>query len=301
VRLATLASPVALTVLLTGSAGGTPTGSATAPAGGPGRFKGQVDIGDGRKLYQSCRGRGTPTVILEAGYHDSSALWSLDEPTPPAVGPSVQERLAERVRVCSYDRPGTIVYANPPTLTTRSTLVAQPRTAASAVRDLHALVGAAKLTTPIVIVAHSFGGLLARLYAQTYSKETAGVVFVDSFPPTIPKAMGADWPAYRELLTNPGTTFDTDPAFERFDIDASVAEVAGAPAFPAIPIAVLPGPNRSPSRRRTPSPRCSTGSAPSNSRTSWPCDPGRHTSSRPAATTTSRSRTRISSPTTPCW
>ena len=102
-------------------------------------------------------------MILESGYHDSSGLWSVDEPTPPAVGPSVQDRLAEHVRVCSYDRPGTLVYGTPLALTTRSTPVPQPRTAGAAVRDLHALVGAAKLTTPVVIVAHSFGGLLTQL------------------------------------------------------------------------------------------------------------------------------------------
>jgi pimeloyl-ACP methyl ester carboxylesterase len=225
--------------LLAACAGGEPPTGSTASAAGPGRFQASVDIGDGRRLYLSCSGRGSPTVILEAGYHDSSALWSFDEPTPPAVGPSVQDRLAERVRVCAYDRPGTVLYGDPVKLTTRSTPVAQPRTAMAAVRDLHALVEAAQLTTPIVIVAHSFGGLLARLYAQTHPTETAAVVFVDAFPVTIPTAMGEQWPAYRELLTNPGTAFDSDPTFERFDIDASVAEVAAAPAFPAVPTAVI--------------------------------------------------------------
>lgn len=225
--------------LLAGCAGGSASGAATATPGGPGRFQGQVDIGDGRKLYLNCSGRGTPTVILESGYHDSSGLWSVDEPAPPAVGPSVQDRLAEHVRVCSYDRPGTLVYGTPLALTTRSTPVPQPRTAGAAVRDLHALVGAAKLTTPVVIVAHSFGGLLTQLYAQTYPKEIAGVVFVDAFPATLPQAMGDQWPAYQQLLASPGTALDADPAFERFDVDASVAEIKAAPAFPPIPIAVL--------------------------------------------------------------
>ena len=238
-RRVTLVVPALLAAILAGCAGGAPAESATATPGGPGKYQGPVDIGGGRHLYLNCSGSGAPTVILEAGYHDSSALWSLDEPAPPAVGPSVQEQLAEHVRVCSYDRPGTVVYGNPPTLTTRSTAVSQPRTAAAAVRDLHALVGAARLTTPVVLVAHSFGGLLARLYAQTYPQETAGVVFVDAFPASLPKAMGDQWPAYRELLTTPGTPMDSDPAFERFDIDASVAEVAAAPTFPTIPIAVL--------------------------------------------------------------
>ena len=104
-RLAVLTVSLAVG-LLAGCAGGASSTATTATPGGPGRFQGQVDIGDGRKLYLSCSGRGTPTVILQSGYHDSSRLWSFDEPTPPAVGPSVEERLAERVRVCSYDRPG---------------------------------------------------------------------------------------------------------------------------------------------------------------------------------------------------
>jgi len=146
----------------------------------------------------------------------------------------VQDRLAEHVRVCSYDRPGTLVYGTPLALTTRSTPVPQPRTAGAAVRDLHALVGAAKLTTPVVIVAHSFGGLLTQLYAQTYPKEIAGVVFVDAFPATMPQAVGGQWPAYQQLLASPGTALDADPAFERFDVDASVAEIKAAPAFPRL-------------------------------------------------------------------
>ena len=44
----------------------------------------------------------------------------------------------------------------------------------------------------------------------------------------IPTAAGEPW-------YGPGR----DPAFERFDVDASVAEVKAAPAFPQIPIAVL--------------------------------------------------------------
>ena len=41
-----------------------PTSAASPLAAGD--FSGLVDIG-GRKLYLECRGRGSPTVILEAG------------------------------------------------------------------------------------------------------------------------------------------------------------------------------------------------------------------------------------------
>lgn len=69
-----------------------------------------MDLGAGRLMYLRCSGQGAPTVILESGYYDSSDLWWQAEPLAPSVGPAMQERLSERVRVCSYDRPGTIRY-----------------------------------------------------------------------------------------------------------------------------------------------------------------------------------------------
>jgi len=50
-----------------------------------------VDVG-GYKLYIHCTGKGSPTVILEAGWGDSSANWVW-----------VQPEVAQAVRVCSYE------------------------------------------------------------------------------------------------------------------------------------------------------------------------------------------------------
>ena len=224
--------------------GAPPTGSSAPASTGAAQpdIDGPVDIGGGRSLYLHCTGRGEPTVILESGYHDSASLWSESEPTPPAVGPSVQERLSEHVQVCSYDRPGTIVLSGTSgeiSLTDRSTSVSMPRPASAAVEDLHALITAAELPTPVVIVAHSMGGLLARLYTETYPDDVAGLVFVDAFPAEMRDAMGDQWPHYEEVLAHPGTPLDDDPAFEVFDVDASIDEVLAAGAMPNVPMAVI--------------------------------------------------------------
>jgi alpha/beta hydrolase fold len=71
-----------------------------------------------------------------------------------------------------------------------------PRTAQDVVGDLHALLTAADVPGPYVLVAHSLGGLFGRLYAQTYPDQVRALLFVDSFPVEIPTLMGADWPAY---------------------------------------------------------------------------------------------------------
>jgi pimeloyl-ACP methyl ester carboxylesterase len=201
---------------------------------------GRVEIGGGRSLFVSCAGEGEPTVILESGYHDSSSLWSQVEPILPSTGPSVQERLSRHGRVCSYDRPGTLVYGGEVTLTTRSTPVLEmPRPANAAVADLHALIAATGLPTPVILVAHSFGGLLARLYAQRHPGEVAGVVFVDAFAVEMRAAMGSDWARYRRLLDRPGTAFDNTAGFERFDVDAAIDEALAGGPMPDIPMVVL--------------------------------------------------------------
>ena len=65
-----------------------PDQSAPVP---PGKL---VDVGS-RKIHLYCTGRGTPTVILEAGAGSFSIDWAL-----------VQPEVAKTTRVCSYDRAG---------------------------------------------------------------------------------------------------------------------------------------------------------------------------------------------------
>lgn len=147
--------------------------------------------------------------------------------------------LAGDHRVCAYDRPGTLRYADPPTITDRSSPVAMPRSAQDVVGDLHALLAAAHVPGPYLLAGHSLGGLFARLYAQTYPDQVSGLVFVDAFPVEIPSLTGSDWPTYRQLLDEPLPQFTNSPSFEVIDIDKSVAQVAAAPAFPPIPTIVL--------------------------------------------------------------
>jgi pimeloyl-ACP methyl ester carboxylesterase len=208
-------------------------------ASGAGGFVGPIEIGNGRHLFLECHGKGTPTIILESGYHNSSDPWSHSDAAAPAVGPAVLPALAGDHRVCAYDRPGTLRFPDPPSITDRSSPVAMPRTAQDVTGDLHALLAAAHVPGPYVLVGHSLGGLFARLYAQTYPDQVRGVVFVDAFGVEIPGLMGSDWPTYRQMLAEPLPQFTNAPSFEVIDIDKSVEQVAAAPAFPPVPTAVL--------------------------------------------------------------
>jgi len=116
-----------------------------------------VDIG-GRRLNLICLGSGPRVVLFEAGGSDWSDTWAL-------VAPAV----ARRARACAYDRAG-LGHSDP---------AAGPRTPIAVVEDLHALIAAAKLPTPLVVVGHSLGGFNAKLHAALYPQDVAGLVLVD--------------------------------------------------------------------------------------------------------------------------
>jgi pimeloyl-ACP methyl ester carboxylesterase len=120
----------------------------------PGRL---VDIG-GYKLHISCLGNGSPTVILDAAGGNSSASWGL-----------VQPELARSTRVCAYDRAGMGWSERGPL----------PRDLQQHVRELHALLAAAGIEGPYVMVGHSYGGRDALVYAKEYPGEVEGMALID--------------------------------------------------------------------------------------------------------------------------
>jgi pimeloyl-ACP methyl ester carboxylesterase len=123
---------------------------------GPGHL---VTIGPGRSLYVHCEGTGTPAVILEAGFGGNSDDWS-----------EVQGPLSRTTRTCAYDRAG-LGYSLP---------MPGIHNAADEIADLSRLLAGADIPPPYVLVGHSYGGLLVRLFARANPLDTAGVVLVDS-------------------------------------------------------------------------------------------------------------------------
>src|SRR5215213_8701963 len=147
---------------------------------GSGDFAGLVDIG-GRSLYLECHGQGSPTVILVAGYRASGRFWTDDLLHPDDSRQMVLPGVAKATRVCTYDRPGTYAEITEEIIPSRSDAITQPRTSMEVVEELHALLQAAEVPGPYLLVGHSLGGFFARLYAATYPDEVVGLVLVDAF------------------------------------------------------------------------------------------------------------------------
>jgi pimeloyl-ACP methyl ester carboxylesterase len=127
----------------------------------PGPYAGAFDVGGGRKLFLTCAGAGSPTVILEAGAGGGGNACS-----------NVQPEVATFSRICSYDRANIPGGASDP--------APKPRAAGDVVADLHAAPTAAGVPGPVILVGHSDGGLFVRLYASRYPDEVVGMVLVDA-------------------------------------------------------------------------------------------------------------------------
>jgi pimeloyl-ACP methyl ester carboxylesterase len=103
---------------------------------------------------------GSPTVVLESGAGAPLESWM-------RVFPEV----AEFAAVVAYDRPG-----NPNGQSERDGQLPTPRHISA---RLHSLLGQLGLKPPYVLVGHSWGGPLIRMFVAAYPKEVAGLVYVD--------------------------------------------------------------------------------------------------------------------------
>ena len=117
-----------------------------------------VDIGNGQRLNLYCLGSGSPAVIFDSGRSDSTIAWAL-----------VQPAVAKKTTACSYDRAG-LGYSD---------AIRRPSTARNQTEDLHALLQAAHIKPPYVLVGHSLAGMNVRIYADKYRNEVVGMVIVD--------------------------------------------------------------------------------------------------------------------------
>jgi pimeloyl-ACP methyl ester carboxylesterase len=120
----------------------------------PGRM---VDVGD-HQLHARVEGEGTPTVVFESGISATSVSWTV-----------LQPQIAAMTTTVSYDRAG-LGWSEP---------MPGQLDAGRIVHDLEMLLERLQTPAPYVLVGHSFGALLVRLFAERNFEKVAGLVLVD--------------------------------------------------------------------------------------------------------------------------
>lgn len=199
---------------------------------------GLIDIGEGRKMYLDCKGTGSPTVILVSGRSNRGDIW---QKSSSSTKLNVFDEVAKFTHVCTYDRPGTInVTAQNTVEPSRSTSVPQPTSPKDGVSDLHNLLKAAKIKPPYVLVGHSYGGLIARLYASTYSDEVSGIVLVDTLTELLYDTLTpSEQRLWVRLNSNYSADLDRYTTQEKTDFTKSFDQLHNAPELREMPSIVL--------------------------------------------------------------
>src|SRR5436190_1427064 len=150
-----------------------------------------VDVG-GYRVHLYCTGAGSPTVVIVgAGF---SFNWGL-----------VQPEVAKITQVCTYDHSGIGWSDDGP-----------KDSCALRVSEVHTALKNAGIKGPYVLVGHSLGGLVARVYTGRYPDEVAGMVFVDhAFHPPFPSIPRVSPPAPppKTLAPGGGGGIESDPNF----------------------------------------------------------------------------------------
>ena len=188
-----------------GSASASPSASPTIAV-----LDGDFDVEAGRSLALTCWGEGEPTVVYDAGT-GIGGIAPLSQAMPVKA-------LSATTRVCAYDRAGTGASDPAPD---------HPRTVDDLVSDLHALLAAADIAPPYILVGSSGGGFDIYHYAGRHPDEVVGLVMDD-----VPSPQAAI-PAYDVPAWEPDNPEHMD--YVLFEHQLAVDRLP----IPAIPVTVL--------------------------------------------------------------
>lgn len=115
-----------------------------------------------RTVHVQQVGAGLPAIVLESGIAATSLNWSI-----------LQPQLATLASVYSYDRAG-LGWSTPSRDNCQISTMAD---------ELHEWMSALRIPKPYVLVGHSFGAYVLRVYSQRFSNEIAGIILVDPLTP----------------------------------------------------------------------------------------------------------------------
>jgi pimeloyl-ACP methyl ester carboxylesterase len=125
---------------------------------------GQLIEAGGHRLHLQVTGTdtGKPIVILEAGMASFSSNFAW-----------IQQELQPLTRIVAYDRAGL----------GWSDSGLKPRDAQRSAKELRTALQRAGLVGPYVVAGHSYGGLVARAFADLFPNDVVGMVLVDASHP----------------------------------------------------------------------------------------------------------------------
>ncbi len=165
-------------------------------------------------------GTGSPTVVFESGIGQGKRNWA-----------PVFNRVSEITRAVAYDRAG---YG-------QSEVSDLPRDGLQIVLELRDMLRTEGIVPPYLLVGHSLGGTMVKLFAKTWPNEIAGVVLVDARHEEFTQRCRQEG-VHRLLYQPPEAFLNMLPPVPRAEVLAApltLKQARRAGTFPDVPLIVL--------------------------------------------------------------
>lgn len=185
----------------------------------------RVAVSGTLKLNVAQAGSGEPVVVFVAGLGEDLFTWH-----------NVQPQIAQFTRTFAYDRAGL----------GKSDPSPGNKSVGHMTSELHALLRAAKVSTPYILVGHSLGGAIVELFAFTYPDEVAGLVLVDPEDGRLldrlqDRLPSDQWDARQKMLDQMMLQASPAQKAEVQESRASGRALAHATPLPNVPTVLLTG------------------------------------------------------------
>jgi pimeloyl-ACP methyl ester carboxylesterase len=180
-----------------------------------------IDVG-GRKLDCCVYGSGSPAVVLASGLDAPQAYWN-----------SVVPDLAAKTTVVTYDRAGV----------GKSEIGALPAHGEQSAKDLRVLLDKLGVPGPYILVGHSYGGMVARLFASIYPTAMGGLILEETQHEDVLREMrkivkGKDLEVYEQLMSGMFRTPE-NPKTETDYRETTKEQLRKSKPLPQIPYVIL--------------------------------------------------------------
>jgi pimeloyl-ACP methyl ester carboxylesterase len=185
------------------------------------KVESMIDVG-GRKLDCCVYGKGSPTVVLVSGLGAPQIYWN----------PVVPD-LAVKATVVTYDRAGV----------GKSEIGNLPAHGEQSAKDLHVLLAKLGVPKPYILVGHSYGGNVVRLFASMYPDGMGGLILEETQHEDVLDEMrkileGKDLEAFDKLTADRFTTPE-NPKTEEDYRNMTREQLKKSPPLPQMPFVVM--------------------------------------------------------------
>lgn len=190
------------------------------------KIESMIDVG-GRRLDSCVYGSGSPTVVLVSGLGAPQAYWN----------PVIPD-LAAKTTIVTYDRAGV----------GDSEIGDLPTHAEQSAKDLQVLLDKLGVPGPYILVGHSYGGNVIRLFASMYPDDMGGLILEDTQHEDVLNELrkilkGKDLEAFEQLLVDMFSAPE-NPKTEADYRDITRDQLRNSTPLPKIPFVMLTSADR---------------------------------------------------------